>query len=112
MEQKTRKKSQLSKVIMVTTIAIVIITIVVMIYKYFEMKAELNKYKNTSNYAELKEELIKYKNKYDEVYSELAETQNKLSEYRKNTTNNSQDTQERQHYIFRRGNYTYSKRCQ
>ena len=110
MEQKTRKKSQLSKFIMVIVIAIVIIIVAVMTYKYFELSAELNKYKN-NNIGELKEELIKYKNKYDEVYSQLAETQNKLEEYKKNTTNNSQATQERKQYIFRRGNYTYSKRC-
>lgn len=128
MEQKTNK-SKLKIIIPIAIVILAVIGIVVMMYKYFALKQELVKYENIYSMlkeenltisgedvisilelknAELKEETIKYKNKYDEIYSELAETQNKLEEYQKNTTNN---TQERQHYIFRRGNCSYFKRC-
>lgn len=131
MEKKT-KKSKLMIIIPIAIVILAVIGIIVMMYKYFALKQELVKYEDIYSRLkeenltisgediisilelkneELKEETIKYKNKYDEVYSQLAETQNKLEEYKKNTTNNSQATQERKQYIFRRGNYTYSKRC-
>ena len=132
MEQKTNK-SKLKIIIPIAIVILAVIGIVIFASKYFALKKELAKYEDIYSMlkeenltisgedvisilelknAELKEETIKYKNKYDEIYSILVETQNKLEEYQKNTTNNSQVIQERQHYIFRRGNYNYSKRCQ
>lgn len=131
MEQKS-KKIDVKIIVIITIVVLAVIGIIVMMCKYFALKQELVKYEDIYSRLkeenltisgediisilelkneELKEELVNYKNKYDEVYSQLAETQNKLEEYKKNTTNNSQTTQERKHYIFRRRHYTYSKRC-
>ena len=105
------RKSNLK--IIIPIIVLVIVAIVVMMYKYFEMKNKLVMYEDIYNIysklkeqevtisgkdiitnleltnTELKEELVKYKNKYEEVYLKLEEYEKKLEEYRNKITNNS-----------------------
>lgn len=110
MEHKTNKLN--IKIIISIVIVSIVIAVGIMMYKYFTLKEELDRYKDAYSRIkeekltisgediieqaeftneELKEELIKYKNKYEEVSEELAENVKKLEEYRTNL----QNTQER-----------------